>query len=108
MEEGTGWEGMTLLGDVDVHNMPSPYELVYGRKPRILTPSSNHALQSSHADNLDHRDINQLYQEKQAEHYNGKAGQADRRPLHANELVYVYNILTNKWDKVKIMNIPKP
>ena len=37
------------------HNMPSPYELMYGPKPRILIPSSNHALQSTHADNLDHR-----------------------------------------------------
>ena len=57
---GTGWEETTLLSDVDVHDMPSSYKLVYGRKPRIMTPSSNHALQSSHADNLDHRDMNQL------------------------------------------------
>ena len=87
--------------------MLSPYELVYGRKPRMLTPSGNHALQASHADNLDNRDMNQLYQEKQAEYYDRKASQTDRRPLHPNELVYVYNILTKKWDKSKIMNIPK-
>ena len=98
---------MTLFSDVDVHNMPSPYELVNGRKPRILTLSSNHALQSSHADNLDQRDMNQLYQEKQAEYYSRKASQTVRRPLHANELVYVYNFQTKKWDKGKIMNIPK-
>ena len=46
------------------HNMPSPYELMYGRKPRILIPiaSNKHTLQSIQADNLDHRDIKQLYQ----------------------------------------------
>ena len=88
------------------HNMPSPYELMYGRKPRILIPSSNHVLQSAHADNLDHRDMNQLYQEKQAEYYKRKASQTERRPLHANELVFVYNTLTKTWHTGKIMNIP--
>ena len=90
------------------HNMPSPYELMYGRKPRILIPIRNHALQSTHADNVDHRDMNQLYQEKQAEYYNRKASQSDRRPLHANELLSVYNTLTRTWDKGNIMNIPNP
>lgn len=90
------------------HNIPSPYELMYGRKPRILIPSSNHALQSTHGDNLDHRDMNQLYQEKQAEYNKRKLSQTDRRPLHANELVYVYNTLTKTRDKGKIMKIPNP
>ena len=79
------------------YNMPSPYELMYRHKPRILIPSSNHALRSTHADNLNHRDMNQLYQEKQAEHYNRKASQTDRRPLHANKLIYVYNTLTKTY-----------
>ena len=90
------------------HNMPSPYELIYGRKPRILIPSSNHALQLTHADNDQHKDMNQLIQEKQAKYYNKKASQTDRRPLHIGEPVYVYNTLTKMWDKGEINMIPNP
>jgi len=85
---------------------PHPYHSTHTRNPRILIPSSNHALQSTHADNLDHRDMNQLYQEKQAEYYNRKASQTDRRPLHANKLVCVYNTLTKTWDKGKLWKSP--
>lgn len=100
---------MPLFSDVDVQNhTPITQYAINIFKPRILIPSSNHALQSTHADKLNHRDMNQLYQEEQAEYYNRKASQTDRRPLHANELVYVYNTLTKTRDKGKIMKIPNP
>ena len=89
------------------HNIPPLYDLMYGRKPRILIPSSNHALQSTHVDNYHHKDMNQLSQDKQAEYYNKKAS----RPtddLCVGEPVYIYSTLTKTWEKGKTTMIPNP
>ena len=37
------------------NNMPLPYELLFGRKPRTLMPSSKKNLQSRHPDNMNHQ-----------------------------------------------------
>lgn len=79
--------------------IPSPYELLYGRKPRMLIPSSNHVLQSSHPHNDDHKEANRIFQEKQAEYYNKKARKSDAKPLLVKEPVYVYNTHKRTWDK---------
>ena len=36
------------------NNMPSPHELLFGRQPRTLMPSSKKNLQSRHPDNMNH------------------------------------------------------
>ena len=53
--------------------MPSPYELLFGRKPGTLMPSSKKNLQSRHSDNLDHQERNLEGQQRQAEVYDKKA-----------------------------------
>ena len=40
------------------NNMPSPCELLFGRKPRTLMPSSKKNLQSRHPDNMNHQERN--------------------------------------------------
>ena len=40
------------------NNMPSPHELLFGRNPRTLMPSSKKNLQSRHPDNVNHQDKN--------------------------------------------------
>lgn len=40
------------------NNLPSPYKLLYGRKPRSILPSSKGALQSDHPDTGHHLEAN--------------------------------------------------
>ena len=88
--------------------LPSPHELLYGRKPKRLVPSTNHTLQVKHPDNDNHKEANQISREKQADNYNRKAGKTERRPLHVKEPVYVYDTLKRVWNKGEIMKLPNP
>ncbi|XP_044167190.1 uncharacterized protein K02A2.6-like [Acropora millepora] len=62
-------------------DLPSPYELLYGQKPRSPLPTSNLALQSKHPGNTAHKEANLQKQITQAEFYNRKAS-CDKRVLN--------------------------
>ena len=62
-------------------DLPSPYELLYGQKPRSPLPTSNLALQSKHPGNTAHQEANLQKQITQAEFYNRKAS-CDKRVLN--------------------------
>ena len=66
--------------------MPSPYELLFGRKSRTLMPSSKKNLQSRHPDNVNHQEKNLERQQGQAEVYDKKAS-TDKRMLNNIEPV---------------------
>ena len=89
------------------NQMPSPYELLYGRKPRSLLPNSKASLQSKHPNNDIHLESNQQRQDKQAENYNSKAG-SDKRTLNSKEPVYVWNTLNKTWKSAAVLNRPNP
>ena len=88
-------------------NIPSPYELLFGRKPRTLMPSSKKALQSKHADNESHQEKNIERQQRQAEVYDKKAS-IDKRILNNMEPVYVRNTIKKVWEPGVILNRPNP
>ena len=71
---------------------PSPHELLFGRKPQTILPSSRSTLKSKHPDSDLHQEANQKRQEKQAVFYDRKAG-SDKRPLNNREPVFVWNAL---------------
>ena len=77
--------------------MPSPYELMFGRKPRTLMPSSKKNLQSRHPDNVNHQDRNLERQQRQSEDYDKKAS-IDKRILNNREPVYVRNTFKKIWE----------
>ncbi|CAM1311914.1 Uncharacterised protein g5837 [Pycnogonum litorale] len=52
---------------------PSPYELLFGRKPQTTIPSVRRLLKSSHIDNDAHIERNEYRQKQQAIYYNMKA-----------------------------------
>uniref|UniRef100_A0A3B3HBT0 Uncharacterized protein n=1 Tax=Oryzias latipes TaxID=8090 RepID=A0A3B3HBT0_ORYLA len=54
--------------------MPSPYELLYGRKPNSLLPISKGALLSHHPHVDDHLEKNRAKQAKQQEFYDMRKG----------------------------------
>ena len=88
--------------------LPSPYELLFGCKPRTLLPNSKNALLSKHlADNDYHQEANQLRQRQQADHYKYKAG-SDRRILQNMESVYVRNTIKDIWKPAVVLNRPNP
>ena len=89
------------------HNMPSPYELLYGRKPKTFIPSSKCSLMSQHPENDQHQEDNYQKQIKQAAPYNKKAG-IDMRPLDRNEPVYVWNSLKQVWEPGRVFSRPDP
>ena len=74
------------------NHLPSPYELLYGRKPKTLMPSSKKDLQSRHSDNENHQEKNHERQQRQAEAYDRKAV-IDKRILNNMEPVYVRNTI---------------
>ena len=55
------------------NHLPSPYELLYGCKPKTLMPSSKKDLQSRHPDNENHQEKNYERQQRQAEAHDRKA-----------------------------------
>ena len=72
--------------------LPSPYELLFGHKPRTLLPNTKKTLQSNHPENDKHQERNYERQEKQARYYDQKAG-LDRRIINNMEPVYVRNTI---------------
>ena len=58
--------------------IPSPYELLFGRKPQTTLPSTRSTLKSKHLYDDLHQEANQKRQEKQAEFYDHKAGNDKR------------------------------
>ena len=87
--------------------MPSPHELLFGRKPQTTLPSSRSALKSKHPDDDLHQEANQTRQERQAVFYDRKAG-SDRKTLNNREPVFVWNTLKNTWQPGTVLNRPQP
>ena len=63
-------------------DMPSPFELLHGRKPRSHLPIPKHSLQSTHPENEVHQQVNRAIQEKQEEFYNKTVG--PNKPIFNN------------------------
>ncbi|XP_044183156.1 uncharacterized protein K02A2.6-like [Acropora millepora] len=60
--------------------VPSPHELMFGRKPQTTLPCSRSTLKSKHPSDDLHQEANQRRQENQAAFYNRKTG-SDKRSL---------------------------
>ena len=97
---------MYRITPLDDH-LPSPYELLFGRKPRSPLPSSNLALQSRHPANDAHQEANLQKQTKHAEFYNKRASR-DKRVLNSSESVYVWNSRKHIWEQGRIFNRHNP
>lgn len=90
--------------------LPSPYELLYGRKVTEVTTTDrgrNFALQSKHPDNDAYQKANQQKQTKQAEFYSKRAS-CDKRVVNNSEPVYVLNSRKHIWEKGKVFNHQNP
>jgi hypothetical protein len=82
--------------------VPSLYELRFGRKPQTMLPSTGRLLKSRHP--LDaHQEANQQRQVKQAEFYNRRSGN-DRRILRNKEPVFVSDTIRNIWKLAVVLN----
>lgn len=86
---------------------PSPYELLFGRKPRTLIPSTKSNMKSKHPENDSHLEANNQRQSKQATFYNIKAGN-DKDELKNMQPVYVRNTLKEIWEPATVLNRPNP
>ena len=86
---------------------PSPYELLFGRKPRTMIPSTKSNMKSKHPENDSHLENNQHRQHKQAEFYNVKASK-DREELENMQPVYVRNTLKGIWEPATVLSRPNP
>lgn len=89
------------------NQMPSPYELLFGRKPQTMLPSARSILKSKHPKNDTHLEANQQRQIKQAEFYDRHVG-GDKRILNNMEPVFVRNSLKNIWEPAVVLNRPQP
>ena len=78
-------------------NLPSPYELLFNRKPRSFIPGCQRTTKSRHPENDQHIEQNQRRQEDQARFYNKKATH-DRKPFQPGELVNIYNTTNKEWE----------
>ena len=94
---------MYRITPLDDH-LPSPYELLYGQKPRSPLPSSNPTHQSTHPAN---QEANLQMQTKQAEFYNKRASH-DKCVLNSSEPVCVWNARKHIWEQGRIFNRQKP
>ena len=97
---------MHRITPIDEH-LPSPYELLTGRKPKSVLPSSKANLRSKHPQAEVHQKRNEETQATQAKFYNRKAGR-DREILTNSQPVYVQNTLKNIWEPGKVLNRPNP
>ena len=77
-------------------DLPSPYELLFGRKPMGLIPHARRGA-SEHPNHDTHVLSNQQRQQTQAYYYN-QLHHSEKRPLHPGEPVSIYNTLTKSWD----------
>ncbi len=89
------------------HNLPSPFELLYGRKPKSLLPTAKGSLKSQHPEDEVHQEENRAKQERQQVFYNKKAS-PDKEVFNNMEKVYVRNTLQNIWEPAVILNRPNP
>ena len=87
--------------------MPSPHELLFGRKPQTALPDRRSTLKSKHPDNDLHHEANHRRQERQAVFYDRKAG-SDKRPPSKQEPVFVWNSPKNIWQPGTVLNRPQP
>ena len=87
--------------------IPSPYELLYGRKPRSTLPSNNLTLQSRHPTNDTHQEANFQKQIKQAQFYNKRAS-CDKHVLNSSEPVYVWNTRKHIWEQGRVFSRQNP
>ena len=76
-------------------NLPSPYELLFGRKPKSFLPSK-----LTNSDQ--HLPAMLKRQEDQAKFYNRRAG-PDQRQLNPGEDVNVYNTLAKVWEPATVV-----
>ena len=77
-------------------DLPSPYELLFGRKPAVFLPRRAWGI-PGHPDHDQHLESNQKKQQGQAYHYNQRHS-SDKRQLHSGEPVDIYNTLTKSWE----------
>ena len=82
---------------------PSPYELLFGRKPQSFLPSTSSALAPHHPETDLHRKTNLERQQKQATQYN-RTAHYDAKPLQPGDPVYAYNTLNKQWEPATIVN----
>ena len=87
--------------------LPSPYELLTGRKPRTLLPNSKMSLRPNHPQTESHQERNQDRQERQAAFYDRKAS-SDKETLADSQPVHVWNTLRSVWEPARIFNRPNP
>lgn len=89
------------------NHIPSPFELLFGKKPKTLIPSCKKTLPSQHQDNTSHQEKNYDRQQKQAEVYDRKPG-IDRRILSNMEPVYARNAIKKVREPGVTLNGPNP
>ena len=87
--------------------LPSPYELLFNRKPRTFLPSSGSSYQSRHPKREQHLEQNERRQEEQARYYNVKAGR-DKGPLPDGTPVDVYNTINKMWEPGEVIAQDNP
>ena len=86
-------------------NLPSPYELLFGRQPRSLLPNSKSSLQPKHPKADEHQSTNQQRQDKQTAFYNQHV-RRDKEELRDSQNVYVWNTHKKVWEPGKVLSRP--
>ena len=79
------------------HNLPSPAELLMGRKSKTLMPSRRKVLKP----NLDHDDVKSRFQARQAskkENHDKRSSSTPLCSLQPGDSVRMYNDINNKWE----------
>lgn len=89
------------------YKTPSPYELLFGRKPVVLLPASNRSMLPKHPNRESHQESNIKQQDQQREFYN-RRGTQDKSALSQGENVYIWNDISHIWEPGKVIDIPNP
>ncbi len=92
---------MYRITPLDDH-LPSPYEMLFNRKPRSFLPTTEGRHRSRHPRVDHHLQHNEKRQKDQARFYNAKASH-DRAPLKPGEAVDVYNTIIKEWEPATVM-----
>lgn len=82
------------------NNLPSPYELLFGRKPKTMLPQAKTQLASRHPESDQHLASNQQRQHDQKKYY--RAG-PDKKPLKPGEAIGIYNTLKKIWEPGQVI-----
>ena len=83
-------------------NLPSPFEMLFGRKPVVLLPRTDWGI-NKQSSRDSHIESNQQRQDVQARYYNQR-NHTDKRTLYPGEPVSIYNTLTRSWDPGHVVN----